>query len=74
MADNQNLVSQVAQKFAERRSLRTKPRVKVAPDSVRNPDDEQPDGWCAWPCRDLHAQQSDDAAPAISAPRPNTAP
>jgi hypothetical protein len=76
MADKQKVVSQVAQKFAERESLRTKPRVKVAPHTVLHLDEQSECffGWCAWPCRAAHAEQSDDTAPARSEPRPDAAP
>ena len=72
MADKQKVVVQAAQKFAQRESLRTKPRVKVAPPTVGYVWDD-PFGWCAWPCRASHAEQSDDTAPARSEPRPDAA-
>jgi hypothetical protein len=66
MADKQKVVFQAAQKFAGRESLRMKPRVKVAPHAIH--DDDDPGGWCAWPCRASHAEQSDDTAPVRSEP------
>ena len=72
MADKQKIVYQVAEKFADRESLRTKLRAKAAPPAVRLEYDD-PFDWCAWPCRASHAEQSDDAAPARSEPRPDAA-
>jgi hypothetical protein len=67
----QKVVFQAAQKFAERESLRMKPRVKVAPRAIHDEDD--PGGWCAWPCRASHAEQSDDTALERSEPLPGAA-
>lgn len=72
MADKQKVVFQAAQKFAERGSLTTKPREKVAPHADRY-DEEDPGGWCAWPCRASHAEQSDGTAPLRSEPQPGAA-
>ena len=72
MTAKQKVVFQAAQKFAERESLRMKPRVKVAPHAERY-DEDDPGGWCAWPCRASHAEQSDDTAPVRSEPLPGAA-
>ena len=72
MPDKQKVVFQAAEKFAERESLRMKPRKKVAPQAARY-DEDDPGGWCAWPCRASHAEQSDDTAPVRSEPPPPAA-
>ena len=71
MADKQKVVFQAAQKFAERGSLTMKPRARVAPHADRY-DEDDPGGWCAWPCRASHAEQS-DTAPLKSEPPPRAA-
>ena len=72
MAAQPKVVVQAAQKFAARESLRMKPRVKVAPHTVRYDEGDDPT-WCAWPCRASHAQQSDDTAPVRSEAPPDAA-
>jgi hypothetical protein len=72
MPARQKVVFQAAQKFADRESQTTKPRVKVAPHADRF-DEDDPGGWCAWPCRASTDEQSEDTAPVRSEAAADTA-